>query len=379
MYPLVVNAGQVRHKMASEGMKEVIVSFRMVQFKPGIFWKKNKTVPDPPPDDGAGIHKGRKYNVSRAYSAYIPLGQSIVAHWNLVNTALGGTTATDMKLRGTLTVAAFTTKVTAYGNAVTDVSSKDNSVQGASQDLLTAKTAISAFILQGRLMMRAVLKTTTLPAMMPNTPQVVATPAAVYQIATEFADVWTRANALSASSAFTPPLIIGGQTLAQFQTTAAALLTKLNTSTTAIKNAQEARAHRNVLLADMITDMVDYRATVLGLLGPTHELATTIPNVSPNPGHTPAAVNLSGVWNATDVKASLSWTASADGDLKCRSDGELLHCTAPTAGVKRLRAAAPAPNCGLTGAEALLIAALTLRARRAASKTSSQRRRRAGI
>jgi endoglycosylceramidase len=55
---------------------------------------------------------------------------------------------------------------------------------------------------------------------------------------------------------------------------------------------------------------------------------------------------------------------AADGDLRCKSAGDFVHCTAPSAGVKRLRVSAPSPRCGLTGAETLLLVALWRRLRR---------------
>jgi endoglycosylceramidase len=52
-----------------------------------------------------------------------------------------------------------------------------------------------------------------------------------------------------------------------------------------------------------------------------------------------------------------------DGDVKCKRSGALFSCSSYTAGPKRLRAVAPSPACGLTGAEALLVLALVRRRR----------------
>jgi endoglycosylceramidase len=47
-------------------------------------------------------------------------------------------------------------------------------------------------------------------------------------------------------------------------------------------------------------------------------------------------------------------SVTGEDDVRCTRDGDLTHCTAPTAGVKRVRAADP-PRCGLTGGELLLL------------------------
>jgi len=62
-----------------------------------------------------------------------------------------------------------------------------------------------------------------------------------------------------------------------------------------------------------------------------------------------------------------------DGDLRCTTDGTFARCTAPTAGTKHLRADDQS-SCGLTGAEFLLILALSrcrLRLRRRPSPAGS--------
>jgi endoglycosylceramidase len=60
---------------------------------------------------------------------------------------------------------------------------------------------------------------------------------------------------------------------------------------------------------------------------------------------------------------------SADGDLRCKSAGDLVRCSAPTAGIKQLRVSAPSSRCGLTGAEGLLLLFLRARIRRRWSKS----------
>ena len=56
--------------------------------------------------------------------------------------------------------------------------------------------------------------------------------------------------------------------------------------------------------------MVQYRAMVEALFGPTHALTLSLPDISPAPGSSPVASVLSGTWNPATNKVDFSWTAS---------------------------------------------------------------------
>jgi endoglycosylceramidase len=72
---------------------------------------------------------------------------------------------------------------------------------------------------------------------------------------------------------------------------------------------------------------------------------------------------------ATELFAPAAWfggavEVSADGDVSCARDGDLVRCTSATSGAKAVRVAAPAPRCGLTGLEAIALVAILRRRRR---------------
>ncbi len=48
------------------------------------------------------------------------------------------------------------------------------------------------------------------------------------------------------------------------------------------------------------------------------------PRLTPVPGHTPAAVVLTGLWKAAETKAELGWTASTEATLK---HYQIRYCT----------------------------------------------------
>lgn len=74
------------------------------------------------------------------------------------------------------------------------------------------------------------------------------------------------------------------------------------------------RAH--ALYNDIRDRLVQNRLAVAGMFPEDHPLVTSLPRLSPLPGHTPDAVALSGSWNVGTSMADLSWTASSDPDLE---------------------------------------------------------------
>jgi len=71
----------------------------------------------------------------------------------------------------------------------------------------------------------------------------------------------------------------------------------------------------------------------------------------------------------TEIFAPAAWfggslSIEADGDVACTHTGDVVDCTSPTSGDKRVRIAAPQGRCGLTGFEAILLLALVSAFRR---------------
>ena len=54
-------------------------------------------------------------------------------------------------------------------------------------------------------------------------------------------------------------------------------------------------------------------------------LIESLPRLTPKPGHTPDAVDVTGVWDAATTMAKLEWTESTDADLQ---DYLVLGCAA---------------------------------------------------
>jgi hypothetical protein len=130
----------------------------------------------------------------------------------------------------------------------------------------------------------------------------------------DMASLWTRINADTATTGFTPPLLIADYTLADFQTDLAGLRAAFAAVTAAENDLDLARKERDALLPPAKERMVQYRAMVEATFGEEHPLTLTLPTLSSSPGSTPDAVT--GEWDAVSSEAVLTWTASGNTNLQ---------------------------------------------------------------
>ena len=124
------------------------------------------------------------------------------------------------------------------------------------------------------------------------------------------ADLWGRIDADATIAGFTPPLVIAGYARAAFAAEIASLRADFSALTTAENDLRLGAGERDLLLPVARERMVQYRSAVPALLGPTHPLTQTLPDLYPQPGSTPDPVTLSGGWNAALAQADFNWTAS---------------------------------------------------------------------
>ncbi|MES2657877.1 MAG: hypothetical protein V4689_04625 [Verrucomicrobiota bacterium] len=97
-------------------------------------------------------------------------------------------------------------------------------------------------------------------------------------------------------------------------------LTELRSFYAAWSNAtqQEGMAiqSRKAMEARIYAVLKKYREVVALRFAKDSPVYLTLPRLSPLPGHTPAAVILTGIWNAAETQAELGWTASTEATLK---------------------------------------------------------------
>ena len=248
-----------------------------------------------------------------SYPSYVSTMQSFIAHWTQVNTALG---VSPLLLKSGFTIANFTTERTNIQTAITAVEDFNNLIQLASNDKRSKKETIKPRLQQFRGAVKNTLQGTVYERALPTQPKMSDSEGKFMRALDDMASLWTRINADTTIPGFTPPLLlIGAYAIATFNTDVTALRTSYANYVSALKNAEIARARRNVLLPPALLHMKQYKSAVFARLPAADPLCATIPNVYPPPGSTPQAVIANGVWVSATLKAHLAWTTSTDTNL----------------------------------------------------------------
>lgn len=246
-----------------------------------------------------------------SFESYLVVAQEYVTHWGLVNTALGGTPATELKLAGNYAVTNLTADRTAFQNAMDAVDNANNQVQVVVGNLEIAKTNLRARLTQFRASVQFQLRNSGYFRSLPTLPRKDAAENETIDAYARMAQLWTQINADSTVAGFTPPLIIlGGYTLANFNTDLTALRTLYATAEANRVKAEVARRNRDVLIPPYRPRYQEYKAAVIAKLGATSALAQSIPAISSKPGTTPNAVQLNGAWDAGTGKAKFTISPS---------------------------------------------------------------------
>lgn len=248
--------------------------------------------------------------------SYPPTMDEFSAHWDDTNTFLGATPATDLKLQGAYTRTMFIADRNAIDAAITGLVGLENSREIAATNRDTLKQGLVARINSFRGILRAQFPNTSYSGAAPLVPPISSAESKFLNPFDDMSNLWGKINADTTIPGFTPPLVIAGLTFAQFQTELAALRTAFGTVTVAENDESIGRQNRDALLDPARERMVQYRAMVEAVLGPTAPLTLSLPTVYPQPGSTPAPVTLSGAWNAGLSAAVFTWTASNAASLE---------------------------------------------------------------
>jgi hypothetical protein len=245
--------------------------------------------------------------------SYIPTLNEFLAHWELVNKALG---ASPLTLPGGYAVAHLTTDRDVLQTLITNIETANNAVQQAAAERDQQLAPLRERLRQFRAFVRGRLAGTVHVPSLPKMPPTHANESIVLRALDDMANGWSRINARPPSGFTAPLTLTGGYTLALFQTEVAALRTAYGMVTSANEAARFARDQRDEMVSRLRQRLVQYRQTVLGTFAAGHALLTSLPALSPPAGSTPEAVRLSGTWDAQQGQAVMTWTASPAADLK---------------------------------------------------------------
>jgi hypothetical protein len=248
--------------------------------------------------------------------SYVTTGEELKSHWTDVNADRVAAGGTALVLADGFSLANLTTAVAAVATAITSGEDLENAISLATANRDNRKVTLRDRVMEFREAVEYRLKGSGYVAALPDTPQPTASEQKFLKAVDDMASLWVRVNADATVPNFTPPLILRGAfTLAMFQTEVAALRVNYKAVTDAENDARIARGQRDVLLEPLRDRFVLYRQAILVEYGPTHPFTTTLPDVYPGPGSTPAAVTLSGIWNAATGQADFNWTASTNPSL----------------------------------------------------------------
>jgi len=246
-------------------------------------------------------------------ASYLTVCQTFVNHWDLVNTALGGGPSTDLKLKGGYTVANLTSDRAALDTMISTCAANFSARQTSANARDIGKSVLLPHLANFRAAVKYQLSGSKYVDNLPTLPSFRRDEGEFMAPFRVMAGRWAEINADSSISGFTPPMIlVGGLTLAAFNTALAAQLAVYVDLSNKDDVWRTGNSNRDILLKPLRTRLEQYRIAVPAKLGLTHALTLSLPVLYPAPGSTPNPVSLAGLWNAGAVKASLTCTPPDD-------------------------------------------------------------------
>ena len=267
-------------------------------------------------------------------ATYIITADAVLSHWNLANTALGA--AGPVLTAAGLNRAGLQTLRDGVESAFIATTSAINTVEITRSLLGTQKARICELIgafneaVRGRL-----ANTTGMPAGLPAVPGPADSAATVISAASDTSDLWDNIDSLSPIPGFTPPLVLRvapagdpegtpiSLPLADFKTAADEIKALSTEFTAAERELNVTRDRRDIAKKQLYDGLRDYRAAIPGHFPAADPIRTSLPELTPPPGSTPAAVTAAAGWDAGLSQGKITFSASTAATL---DHYELRHC-----------------------------------------------------
>lgn len=246
--------------------------------------------------------------------SWLPTIDEFLQHWSDVNTALSPNALT---LLGGYARAGLVTDRAAVETAVTDVQTKDNAAQVARGDRDVKRANVKPRFVQFRAAINGQLPNTKYIPAIPKAPSFNDSPGTWRDALDDMSNLWTTINTNSPPiTGFTPPLTLAGAyTILLFTGESSNLKNAFVALGNAEQSAQLSRENRDVVFAPVYQRLKQYRQAVVAAFAANSPLIQSLPALTPRPGHTPAAVNVSAAWSPTLEAAVIDYTASTDPDF----------------------------------------------------------------
>ena len=248
--------------------------------------------------------------------SYVTVGEEFKSHWTDVNADRVAGGGTVLLLADGYSLVTLTADVGSVGTAITGQEDLDNAIALATTNRDNRKQTQRDRLMEFRDAVQYRLKGSGYVRALPDTPSLDASEQKIVKALDDMASVWLRVNADTGVANFTPPLLLRETfAVAAFQSELALLRANYKAVTDAENDTRIGRAQRDVRLDPLHDRFVQYRQAVGVEYGPLHPFTTTLPDLSSPPGSTPAAVPLSGGWNAATGQAEFHWLASTELNL----------------------------------------------------------------
>lgn len=282
-------------------------------------------------------------------SSYPATVDEFVAHWTQANAELG---LDDVVLPNGTTLASFTSLGQSLLGKRDQVQSALNGREIARGDVNVKKTALNERLVQFNEKIRAFFPGSKWLEALPAVPAFSVAQSRFIDPLADAKDLWARITADPGTT--TPITLLGGYGEETFESDLEDLQDAYSVLNQADTGLTVTRAERNELQSQLYEIMKSYRLVLPTFFAKDSPLVTTLPRLTPLPGHTPDPVTVSGAWDPGTVMANLTWTASNDADLaryEIRMSPGPTYSTEDDSVVGTVEAAGPlefSTNAGLT-------------------------------
>ena len=243
-------------------------------------------------------------------TSFLSTSDEIITHWGLANTELGA--GNEIVVKGGITLAMLVTQRDSLVVKRTALASKLNLAELARSDLEDRKTTLLAWGNKFNDRIRALYSGTKWEralAVMPSIGD------GQGPFADPMDDVVTLWELLNLDVTLPDLTLVGGITQAQFTTELAALRSAFTAWKAAVKVANFTLEGRNDIQDVMYEVFKEYRKAVPGYFEEDSAMLASLPDLTPPPGSTPAAVAADGEFDVTLQKARLRNAESNDPKL----------------------------------------------------------------
>ena len=249
--------------------------------------------------------------------SYISTADDFLAHWLDANAALGVAKAITIAVgdsgydRG-----AFQSLRSGLLNLQFDLQSKDNDVEIARSDIELKKAILLGWINEFNGLLDAYYTTTHFFAARPRVPTLSDGRDTFCRPMMDMATLWTKLNAAPARPGLALPIkMVDNTTQVQFVAAITALDLAYQTAQQAEQALTLSRGNRDLQNALVYDIMKNYRQAVPSLCRAFPAIVDSLPRLTPEPGSTPDALTITGLFQAPDI-AHIEHSPVTQGGIK---------------------------------------------------------------